>query len=154
MGYFSISRIKYVSSDESIIIPMWKQNNECSFWINLLFFSPFYMLNALFYSFQRDGLEMMLFLPSLVSTTLTLMYLGGWVTFYFEKGFKFSLVFKNLLFFACVHLTKWFQFQELTHLRAVTVLMTAISVVAILTSIAIVRRILMATSVLKASITL
>ncbi|XP_045818780.1 choline transporter protein 1-like [Trifolium pratense] len=37
----------------------------------------------------------------------------------------------------------------MTHLCAVTILMTAISAVAILTSIAIVRRILMATSVLK-----
>ena len=41
------------------------------------------------------------------------------------------------------------QFQELTHLRGVAVLMTFIMAVAILTSIAIVRRILMATSVLK-----
>lgn len=51
----------------------------------------------------------------------------------------------------------WFimyiHFQELTHLRVVTVLMTFIMLVAILTSIAIVRRIIMATSVLKASIT-
>ncbi|KDP27036.1 hypothetical protein JCGZ_20971 [Jatropha curcas] len=39
--------------------------------------------------------------------------------------------------------------RELNHLRGVTVLMTFIMVVAILTSIAIVRRILMATSVLK-----
>ncbi|XP_027356150.1 choline transporter protein 1-like [Abrus precatorius] len=39
--------------------------------------------------------------------------------------------------------------RELTHIRAVTILMTFIMVVAILTSIAIVRRILMATSVLK-----
>ncbi|KAJ0102957.1 hypothetical protein Patl1_04616 [Pistacia atlantica] len=41
--------------------------------------------------------------------------------------------------------------RELNHIRAVAVLMTFIMVVAILTSIAIVRRILMATSVLKAS---
>ncbi|KAH1221665.1 Choline transporter protein 1 [Glycine max] len=40
-------------------------------------------------------------------------------------------------------------FNELTHIRVVTILMTSIMVVAILTSIAIVRRILMATSVLK-----
>lgn len=53
-----------------------------------------------------------------------------------------------------VNLTNRFRFQELTHLRVVTVLMTSIMVVAILTSIAIVRRILMATSVLKASVTL
>ncbi|KAL5802830.1 hypothetical protein ACOSQ4_031135 [Xanthoceras sorbifolium] len=39
--------------------------------------------------------------------------------------------------------------RELNHLRAVTVLMTFIMIVAVLTSIAIVRRILMATSVLK-----
>ncbi|RZB77112.1 Choline transporter protein 1 isoform C [Glycine soja] len=39
--------------------------------------------------------------------------------------------------------------RELTHLRVVTVLMTFIMLVAILTSIAVVRRILMATSVLK-----
>ncbi|XP_020240179.1 choline transporter protein 1 [Cajanus cajan] len=39
--------------------------------------------------------------------------------------------------------------RELTHIRAVTILMTFIMIVAILTSIAIVRRILMATSVLK-----
>ncbi|XP_061341173.1 choline transporter protein 1-like [Gastrolobium bilobum] len=39
--------------------------------------------------------------------------------------------------------------RELTHLRVVTVIMTFIMVVSILTSIAIVRRILMATSVLK-----
>ncbi|BAT89586.1 hypothetical protein VIGAN_06057400 [Vigna angularis var. angularis] len=39
--------------------------------------------------------------------------------------------------------------RELTHIRAVTILMTFIMVVAFLTSIAIVRRILMATSVLK-----
>ncbi|KAK7313039.1 hypothetical protein VNO77_37383 [Canavalia gladiata] len=39
--------------------------------------------------------------------------------------------------------------RELTHIRAVTILMTFIMVVAILTSIAIIRRILMATSVLK-----
>ncbi|GAV86096.1 Choline_transpo domain-containing protein [Cephalotus follicularis] len=39
--------------------------------------------------------------------------------------------------------------RELTHLRAVAVLMTFIMVVSVLTSIAIVRRILMATSVLK-----
>ncbi|WCJ32166.1 Choline transporter protein 1 [Euphorbia peplus] len=39
--------------------------------------------------------------------------------------------------------------RELNHLRVVTVVMTSIMVVAILTSIAIVRRILMATSVLK-----
>ncbi|XP_019443957.1 PREDICTED: choline transporter-like protein 2 [Lupinus angustifolius] len=39
--------------------------------------------------------------------------------------------------------------RELTHLRAATVLMTFIMVVSVLTSIAIVRRILMATSVLK-----
>lgn len=48
----------------------------------------------------------------------------------------------------------WIRLQELTHLRVVTVLMSFIMLVAILTSIAIVRRILMATSVLKASITL
>jgi len=45
-----------------------------------------------------------------------------------------------------------FIFQELNHLRAAAVLMTFIMVVSILTSIAIVHRILMATSVLKASI--
>ncbi|CAH2053639.1 unnamed protein product [Thlaspi arvense] len=39
--------------------------------------------------------------------------------------------------------------RELTHVRGVAILMTFISVVAILTSIAIIRRILMATSVLK-----
>jgi hypothetical protein len=44
-----------------------------------------------------------------------------------------------------------FIFQELNHLRAAAVLMTFIMVVSILTSIAIVHRILMATSVLKAS---
>ncbi|KAJ4836176.1 Choline transporter protein 1 [Turnera subulata] len=42
--------------------------------------------------------------------------------------------------------------REINHLRGVAVLMTFIMVVAVLTSIAIVRRILMATSVLKASI--
>ncbi|KAK8973549.1 hypothetical protein V6N11_030739 [Hibiscus sabdariffa] len=42
--------------------------------------------------------------------------------------------------------------RELNHLRAVAILMTSVMVVSILTSIAIVRRILMATSVLKASI--
>lgn len=42
-------------------------------------------------------------------------------------------------------------FQELHHLRAVAVLMTFIMAVSVLTSIAIVRRILMATSVLKVS---
>lgn len=47
-----------------------------------------------------------------------------------------------------------FIFQELNHLRAAAVLMTFIMVVSILTSIAIVHRILMATSVLKASINL
>lgn len=45
-----------------------------------------------------------------------------------------------------------FIFQELNHLRAAAVLMTFIMVVSILTSIAIVHRIIMATSVLKASI--
>lgn len=48
-----------------------------------------------------------------------------------------------------VNLTNRFRFQELTHLRVVTILMTFIMVVSVLTSIAIVRRILMATSVLK-----
>lgn len=42
-------------------------------------------------------------------------------------------------------------FQELNHIRAVAVFMTFIMVVSILASIAIIRRILMATSVLKAS---
>ncbi|KAH9650778.1 Choline transporter protein 1 [Citrus sinensis] len=41
--------------------------------------------------------------------------------------------------------------REINHLRAVTILMTFVMIVAILTSIAIIRRIIMATSVLKAS---
>lgn len=43
--------------------------------------------------------------------------------------------------------------QELNHLRAIAVLMTVVMIVAFLSSIAIVRRILMATSVLKVRIT-
>lgn len=41
--------------------------------------------------------------------------------------------------------------QELNHMRAAAVLMTFVMVVSVLTSIAIIRRIIMATSVLKAS---
>lgn len=44
-----------------------------------------------------------------------------------------------------------FMVQELGHLHAAAVLMTVVMIVAFLSSIAIVRRILMATSVLKAS---
>lgn len=43
--------------------------------------------------------------------------------------------------------------QELKHLQAVAVLMTIVMIISVLSSIAIVRRILMATSVLKVSIT-
>lgn len=87
----------------------------------------------------------MLYLPSLVSMIHIITYLDGWVL---------SLISSYLKVFShqCYYLISTYIFQELNHLRAVAILMTFIMVVSVLTSIAIIRRILMATSVLKASV--
>lgn len=70
------------------------------------------------------------------------IYEGGFLTiswsFVTESCFENSVIHSNIYFS-----------QELSHLRAVAVLMTVLMIVSLLSSIAIVRRILMATSVLK-----
>lgn len=88
---------------------------------------------------------MMLSPQSLVSTIRTFAWLEGCVLSLAELSKLKSCLFVSLTN-SMVSI-----FQELHHLRAVAVLMTFIMVVAVLTSIAIVRRILMATSVLKVS---
>ena len=81
-------------------------------------------------------------LQSLVSVIPTTLSLQGWV--WDTK----SLMLKALDIFLFL---KCYILQELNHIRVAAVFMTAVMIVAILSSIAIIRRILMATSVLKAS---
>lgn len=81
-------------------------------------------------------------LRSLVRVNPTTLSLQGWV-----RDTK-SLMFKAMINYC---LLNYYILQELNHIRVAAIFMTVVMIVAILSSIAIVRRILMATSVLKAS---
>lgn len=91
---------------------------------------------------------MMLYLPSLVSMIHITMYLDGWVLLFTEHRIVLLICYYVCM---CMSVTEMMVgiFQEQNHLRAAAVLMTFAMVVAVLTSIAIIRRILRATSVLK-----
>lgn len=103
-----------------------------------LFLSVIWLLMIRYFVAGMPWITVVLFNVLIISVTMFYYFKAGWI----GNGAISSIIGEHDPYYNV-------NGRELNHLRAVAVLMTIIMIVAILSSIAIVRRILMATSVLK-----